>query len=123
MAALPGPHREDNPVSEDIRREFARMFANWEIELPDEDVRSRRSGEIREGGWRIQYHFGEEAGREFIELLASHRMTNDRLIRIYADGERELVGASLDLLAGFTHATQDMEEGFYEMVKERGFEV
>lgn len=79
-----------------LRRAFARMHARWGLERPDDDLRERRAGAVTGSGWHIRYQFGEEDGREYLEVFASHRMTNDRLYRIYADGDRELVGASLE---------------------------
>lgn len=103
-----------------IRREFAKMFASWGVELPDDDIEGRRRGEVRGGGWSIRYVFGKEGDREYLDVFAAHRMTNDRLWRIHEDGTVEMIGASIDHLPLDEEPAQ-WEERFYRMVLERGF--
>lgn len=38
------------------------------------------------GGWAIWYLFGSDEKGDYLEYDASHRITNDRHIRIYSDG-------------------------------------
>ena len=46
---------------------------------------------ITQPGWTIWTHFdiGSENGRERLDYYAVHRMTNDRDVRLYADGDKE----------------------------------
>ena len=68
---------------------FNERFSPWDIELPKEAVGSGKSGAISGQGWIIWFLFGSEGGREYLDYYASHRMTDDGHVRIYADGERE----------------------------------
>ncbi|MBF0555556.1 MAG: hypothetical protein HQK96_13540 [Nitrospirae bacterium] len=70
-----------------IKLLFAEEFAMWKIKLPDKGVKLRKDGQISKEGWSIEYEFGKEKGKEYLDVWASHRMTNDRQIRIYEDGE------------------------------------
>ncbi len=69
--------------------EFGREFSDWDINLPQEDVAQRRRGRINHKGWAIWYMFGVDDRGEYLDYYAAHRMTNDRHVRIYADGEQE----------------------------------
>ena len=46
---------------------------------------------IVQRGWTIwtRFDIGAEDGRERLDYYAMHRMTNDRHVRLYADGEEE----------------------------------
>ena len=70
-----------------IKKKFDEYFSNWKIELPNENLNERLNGYIQLSGWLIQYCFGTENGIEYLDFYASHRMTNDRHVRIYANGE------------------------------------
>ena len=72
-----------------ITSAFKGYFERWHLVLPDEDVAARRRGKICEAGWAIWYLFGADEKGEYLDFYASHRMTNDRHLRIYADGKRE----------------------------------
>jgi hypothetical protein len=69
-------------------KQFSRDFSNWAIRLPEEDVAQRRRGRINAEGWAIWYLFGNDDRGEYLDYYAAHRMTDDRHVRIYADGER-----------------------------------
>jgi hypothetical protein len=68
---------------------FRRDFANWGLELPSADLQSRRAGFIHEQGWLIQYVFGRNHFGEYLDYYASHRMTSDSHVRLYANGRRQ----------------------------------
>lgn len=68
---------------------FSRDFSHWAIRLPPEDVAHRRRGRIDQEGWTIWYLFGGDDRGEYVDYYATHRMTDDRHVRIYASGERE----------------------------------
>lgn len=57
--------------------------------MPPEHVRERKRGKIVEAGWAIWYLFGEDERGEYLDYYASHRMTNDRHLRIREDGAEE----------------------------------
>lgn len=50
---------------------------------------------IVQGGWTVwtRFDIGAEDGRERLDYYAMHRMTNDRHVRLYADGEAESLPA------------------------------
>ena len=103
---------------------FEQRFANWEITLPERDLEQSLPGSIRKGGWTINYRFDTSEGEEYIEYYASHRMTNDTLNRIYADGKYEMVDSCQEfLLANNPEAEQayiDHNRQFYTKVKALG---
>jgi hypothetical protein len=79
-----------------IASAFAEYFSTWEIRLPKENLRERTPGEIQSHGWIIRFRFSEDSRGEFLDFYASHRMTNDRHQRLYADGTVEDLEALLD---------------------------
>jgi hypothetical protein len=72
-----------------IEAQFNAAFRHWKIVLPSEDIENRRQGEIIQDGWMIKYLFGSDEKGEYLDYYAAHRMTDDRHIRIYADGTNE----------------------------------
>lgn len=72
-----------------IAETFAAYFAPWGITLPEEALAGRRSGTIRTQGWTIQYRFDADEQGPFLDFYATHRMTNDRHVRIHASGRVE----------------------------------
>ena len=67
-----------------IEERFAEYFANWDIRLPEDATQLEEPGLIQEGGWTIRYVFDDDAGGSYLEFYATHRMTNDRRVRIYS---------------------------------------
>lgn len=76
---------------EAIRQAFDDHFASYRLSLPTECL-ARATGGFAQNGWDVQYRFDGD----FLECFMTHRMTNDRLYRIYADGRVELVESSMD---------------------------
>ena len=72
-----------------IESAFNREFDHWDICLPPEAIASRQAGRIVKNGWTVWYAFGSDDGVEYLDYYASHRMTNDRHVRLYADGRVE----------------------------------
>ena len=70
---------------------FNTQFERWKICLPPEDVAQRKRGRIVKAGWAIWYMFGSDEQGEYLDFYASHRMTNDQHVRIYADGQGQLL--------------------------------
>lgn len=66
--------------------EFAGRFRHFGIDLPPNDVQTRRRGRIGENGWVIWYAFGIDAEGEFLDYYASHRLTDDIHRRVRPDG-------------------------------------
>ena len=85
---------------------FRDPFAPWGITIPSGHVRERRLGKIVEGEWAIWYLFGEDERGEYLDYYASHRMTDDRHVRIYESGEV----ARLPTINTFRLVSQDPEE-------------
>ena len=89
-----------------IEQRFNRTFAHWGIALPPEDVEARRRGKVVGGGWAIWYLLGDDERGGYLDYYASHRMTNDRHIRIREDGSEEY----LLTVSTMRLASQDPEE-------------
>lgn len=89
-----------------MKSRFDETFSVWNIRLPPEDVASRRRGKIMEAGWAIWYLFGSDENGEYLDYYASHRMTEDRHVRIHADDHIEY----LPTIAGMRRASEDPEE-------------
>lgn len=70
----------------ETERIFNATFAAFHISLPPEAVARKQRGKIVAGGWVICYLFGGDGRGEYLDYYASHRMTEDRHVRIYADG-------------------------------------
>jgi hypothetical protein len=91
-----------------IKEVFDETFSDWDIKLPEE----KENGFIQKQGWLIQYCYGKEEEKEFLDYYASHRMTNDCHKRIYEDG------STMDLPAFYTiYRTDDDGSGERAMKK------
>ncbi len=115
---------------DDVVRNFEKGFANWNITLPPELVEAREAGLIVSGGWTIFYKFGFEGEMEYMDYYASHRMTNDGHVRLYADGtSRGLPSYREGWILGETERDSELlEKEFYaynqavaELLAEKGF--
>ena len=80
---------------EQLRQRFNRTFANWGIELPSDALSPGVIWFIVQRGWTIwtRYDIADEDGRGRLDYYAMHRMTNDRHVRMYTDGEQEALPA------------------------------
>ncbi len=116
----------------ELESQFNEIFSPWDIHLPQDAVEKRQQGKIVEAGWAIWYAFGSDKRGGFLDYYASHRMTNDRHVRLYADGQSE----SLPSIAECRLCSEDPEEDarldaeYYaenrrisEMLEEKGFGV
>lgn len=107
-----------------IKQTFDKRYATWELVLPTDSLKTRSPGSIIKNGWTINYHYGFEHEEIYLEYFASHRMTNDTLNRIYANGREELVGYCQEFFqANNPQAEQayyDHNRKFYEAVKSKG---
>ncbi|RMD82344.1 MAG: hypothetical protein D6815_09475 [Candidatus Dadabacteria bacterium] len=109
---------------------FREEFSYWGIELPAENVAQRRRGKIVEKGWAIWYLFGSDERGEYLDYYASHRMTEDRHIRIYSDGEQVTLPAIRGMRIGSKNPEEDARleaehdaknRETAEMLKAKGF--
>jgi hypothetical protein len=69
------------------RERFAEDYRRRGVPVSPEALAERDAGHLFERGWHIGFVWGQEEGREFREVLAQHRMTNDRHYRVWASGE------------------------------------
>lgn len=91
---------------QEIERQFNDTYAPWNIRLPLRHIEQRRGGKIVASGWVIWYLFGSDEKGEYLDYYASHRMTSDQHVRIYASGER----VTLPVISEFYVTSQDPEE-------------
>jgi hypothetical protein len=84
-----------------IAEVFNRYFENFGIRIQPEHVRLGVRREIRQQGWRIRFRVDpdDDAGFPSLEFYATHRMTDDRHVRIRADGRVEELDAIRELFA------------------------
>lgn len=90
-----------------IAQIFASHFGHWGITLPSDAFPSPSRGRIEKSGWRISYLSGQDATGQYLDYYASHRMTNDRHIRIYATGDVKCLPAMQDLRLCSTDPEED----------------
>ncbi len=110
-----------DPGLQAIQDAFMDAFATWNLHLPTGALRARQAGRVDGQGWTIDYRFGRVGDREHLDVYARHRMTNDRLTRLWSDGSAESLGASLDMMVGLDAQTQAMEADFRALVARLGF--
>ena len=72
---------------------FNKDFETWSIELPKEAVKNRQRGKIVKSGWTIWYLFGTDEAGDYLDYYASHRMTNDGHVRLYANGSFKVLSS------------------------------
>jgi hypothetical protein len=79
---------------ERIAETFNGYFANFDIRIEAGDVVVGSRQEIRKRRWWIAFRvLPDDAGFPSLEFYATHRMTNDRHSRIWADGHLEELDA------------------------------
>jgi len=113
-----------------IGTRFNFSFSPWGIELPPDDIADRRRGKIMKGGWAIWYLFGSDEKGEYLDYYASHRMTDDDHVRLYADGRAETLPVIRSMRPTSKDAEEDQRleadyfeenERISEMLKNKGF--
>lgn len=122
--------KKENQPMKLIAHKFAEQFKHWKITLPDEDLRRKKSGFIQKAGWLIQYCFGEDETGEYLDYYAAHRMTDDRHIRIYSNGNKKSLPAisSMRLVKKDPIEDKRLKDEYYEhnrkvveILAEKGF--
>jgi hypothetical protein len=77
-----------------IAETFNRAFGRLDIRLEPDDVQVGSLRRIQAHGWLITYRvIADDAGSPSLEYYATHRMTGDRHVRIWADGHAEELDA------------------------------
>ena len=103
---------------EQLRQHFNGDFKTWEIELPIDALEPELVWFIVQGGWTIWTRFDIEDGREHLDYYAMHRMTNDRHVRLYADGEE----AALPSISGMYVIPKDATKAEEAEARAKHFE-
>src|SRR4051794_7423194 len=86
-------------AQERIAGGFNRFFAHWDIGIAPADVTPGAHRTIQASGWTTTYRVDpDDAGLPCLEFYATHRMTNDRRHRIWADGHVEGLDAIWDMM-------------------------
>jgi hypothetical protein len=115
-----------------IEVRFNISFSHWGIKLPPDDIAERRRGKIMKGGWVIWYLFGSDENGEYLDYYASHRMTDDEHVRIYAGGKSETLPTLRQFRLTSTDPKEDarLEFEFFsenerisKMLKGKGFKL
>ncbi|MFN0020338.1 MAG: hypothetical protein ACKVP0_18930 [Pirellulaceae bacterium] len=106
-------------------------FATWKIRLPKNHVKASKAGRISKRGWSIQYLFSpEDCDQPYLDYYASHRMTNDRHVRVFADGKKEYLPVLDDFRfcsdnpkedAALQKEHQQRTQGVLKVLQEKGF--
>ena len=96
---------------EKLRQRFNRDFARWELELPFDAMSPGVVRLVVQRGWTIwtRFDIDPEDGREHLDYYAMHRMTNDRHVRLYADGEEESLPA-MGWAYGYSEGASETEK-------------
>lgn len=95
---------------------FNRSFETWRIELPKEAAENQRRGKIVRSGWTIWYLFGRDEAGDYLDYYASHRMTNDRHVRLYTDGSSKGLNSyrSMRRVSNDPEEDRQLENEFWE---------
>lgn len=105
-----------------IKQMFDATFATWEIRLAPEALRADARGRIEQAGWTIEFLVSADDKGTYLDYYATHRMTNDRHQRIYADGSVVDLPALAEIcLRGEEEAFKKRNQQVGEMLKAKGF--
>ncbi len=105
--------------TEQLRQRFNRTFAPWGIELPVDALSPGVVRLIAQRGWSIwtRLDIDPEDGRKRLDYYAMHRMTSDRHVRMYANGEEE----NLPAIAGGYVTPKDAPVAEQDEARDRYF--
>ena len=102
---------------------FEAYFGQWDIHLSAETLATRQPGQLQMAGWTIHYLFGSDERGEYLDFYATHRMTNDRHVRIRASGETEMLPAFLDEICYPADATDEQRRQIEQEYRRHNIEV
>ncbi len=112
-----------------IEKAFADYFKPWSPVLPEAVTAEEEPGVFVGQGWHIRYVFGSDEQGEYLDFLGSHRMTNQRHVRLRAGGEVEGLPTIREMFVyGGTEEDRQRAEAEYfaynrqvgEMLREKG---
>lgn len=105
-----------------IKLKFEAQFEPWGIQLVAEALTPGARGKIQQAGWTIEYLISADEKGLYLDYYAAHRMTNDRHVRIRANGSVE----DLPALGDFSFSGEESEffernRQVTEMLRAKGF--
>jgi hypothetical protein len=131
MGSFPAANGRDTVARTLIAEYFNDDFATWNICLPKNHIKASKAGRISKKGWSIQYLFShEDCEQPYLDYYACHRMTNDRHVRVFADGKKEHLPALDDFRfcsdnpkedAALQKEHQQRTQGVLKVLSEKGF--
>ena len=77
---------------------FNAYFAKCGIVFPPDSEERFPKGAIASRGWTIKFLFGDDEAGKYLDFYATHRMTNDRHLRLRANGDIEHLPAYPDVM-------------------------
>ena len=113
----------------EIEKAFADYFKHWSLVLPEGATAREEPGVVVGQGWHICYIFGSDEQGKHLDFLGSHRMTNERHVRLRAGGKVEGLPATRDFYVwnGTEEDRQRAEAEYFaynrqvgEMLREKG---
>ena len=116
-------------ASERIATSFNRYFASFNVRIRPEDVVVGACGTVVEQpshrwprpSWCVNYRVdADDDGLPCLEFYATSRMTNDRHVRIRADGRGEELEAVEDM---FSYGSDDSKQAAYAEFERRNREI
>jgi hypothetical protein len=79
---------------EAIAAAFNDHFRNFGIRIEPRDVVPGERRSLSHRGWRVSFRIDpDDSGAPALEFYATHRMTSDRHVRIWADGQSQQLEA------------------------------
>lgn len=84
-----------------IEELFAACFEPWGLTLPDGAIGRSEAGLVAGSGWHVRYVFGADERGDYLDFLASHRMTDQRHVRLREGVEPEDLPALQEM---YSHA-------------------
>lgn len=96
----------NSSAEERIAESFNEYFSAWDIRIAPEDavIGIQRVLTDRDSGWRIAYRIDpDDSDLPVMEFYAVNRFTDDRHVRIWADGN----GEHLDAISEITFVGED----------------
>ena len=99
---------------------FNKHFERWGIALPPDAEQRCPRGTIVHRGWTIKFVFGVDDDGKFLDFCAAHRMTNDRHVRLRANGHAESLPTYPDAMERWS---PERIESVTELLEAKGFGI